>query len=51
MEENGHVYAYTGKLMYGLPQIGIIANYFHTKILAPQGYYQFRHNWPMEAQM
>ena len=39
MEKNGHFYADTRKLMYGLPQAGRIENNFLTKTITPHGYY------------
>ena len=43
MEKYSHAYAGIQKLMYGIPQEEIIANYFLTKNLALYGYYQLHH--------
>ena len=40
---NGYVYLEIRRGMYGLPQVGIIANQLLTARLAPAGYYQCRH--------
>ena len=40
---NGWVYVQIEKGMYGLPQMGILANQQLTKVLKPFGYYQCQH--------
>ena len=52
MSKYGYVYAQIRKGIYGIPQVGIIVNYFLAKNLAPRGYYQchnttvmWKHKW------
>ena len=43
LAHNGHIYCEIHRGMYGLPQMGILANNLLTQQLTPFGYYQLQH--------